>query len=59
MIVFVLFQTDIYKSRASRVFFGVFSTEAKAIDHAKENGLYTHTAEVVIIECETDKFGEL
>ena len=59
MTLFVLFQTDIYKSRASRIFFGVFSTEAKAIDHAKENRLYTHTAEVIIIECEIDKFGEL
>lgn len=59
MTLFILFQTDIYKSRASRVFFGVFSTEAKAKDHAKENGLYTYTAEVVIIECEIDKFGEL
>lgn len=59
MKVFILFQTDIYQSRASRIFFGVFSTEAKAIDYAKENGLYTHTAEVVIIECETDKFGEI
>lgn len=59
MKVFILFQTDIYKSRASRVFFGVFSTEEKAIDHSKENGLYTHTAEVVIIECETDEFGEV
>jgi hypothetical protein len=59
MTVFILFQTDIYKSRASRIFCGVFSTEAKAIDHAKENGLYTHTAEVGIIECEIDKFGEV
>lgn len=59
MTLFILFQTDIYKSRASRVFFGVFSTEVKAIDHAKENGLYIHTAEVVIIECEIDKFGEI
>lgn len=59
MTVFVLFQTDIYKTRASRVFFGVFTTEPKAIDHAKENGLYTPDAEVVIIECETDKFGEI
>lgn len=59
MTLFILFQTDIYKTRASRVFFGVLSTGAKAIDHAKENGLYTHTAEVVIIECEIDKFGEL
>jgi len=59
MTVFILFQTDIYKTRASRVFCGVFSTEVKAIDHAKENGLYTHTAEVVIIECEIDKFDEV
>lgn len=59
MTVFVLFQTDIYRTRASRVFCGVFSTEQKAIDHAKENGLYTHDAEVVIIECELDKFGEV
>lgn len=59
MTVFVLFQTDIYKTRASRVFFGVFTTEAKAIDNAKKNGLYTHDSEVVIIECETDKFGEV
>lgn len=58
-IVFVLFQTDVHRTRASRVFFGVFSTEAKAIDLAKENGLYTHDAEVVIIECEMDKFGEV
>lgn len=57
--VYVLFQTDVWKSKTSRVFFGVFSTEAKAIDHAKENGLYTHDAEVVVIECETDKFGEV
>ena len=57
MKVFVLFQTDIHRTKASRVFFGVFTFEALAIDHAKENGLYTHDAEVVIIECETDKFG--
>ncbi len=47
--VFVLFQTDVHRTKASRVFFGVFSTEVKAIDHAKQNGLYHHDAEVVII----------
>ncbi|MDR1090064.1 MAG: hypothetical protein LBL79_03230 [Prevotella sp.] len=57
--VFVLFQTDVHRIKASRVFFGVFSTEVKAIDYAKENGLYRHDAEVVIIECEIDKFGEV
>lgn len=59
MTVFVLFQTDIHKTRTSRVCLGVFTSEAKAIDHAKENDLYTHTAEVVIFECETDKFVEI
>ena len=59
MTVFILFQTDIHKTKASRVFCGVFSTEEKAIDNAKENGLYTCDAEVVIIECKIDKFGEL
>ncbi|MFA5433941.1 MAG: hypothetical protein WC319_13940, partial [Candidatus Paceibacterota bacterium] len=42
MTVFVLFQTDIHRTRASRVFFGVFTSEVLAIDHAKGNGLYTH-----------------
>lgn len=59
MTVFILFQTDVHHTRASRVFFCVFSTEVKAIDHAKENGLYTCDAEVEIIECEIDKFGEV
>lgn len=59
MKVFVLFQTDVHRTRTSRVFFGVFTSEALAINHAKENGLYTHMAEVVIIECEIDKFGEV
>lgn len=56
---YILFQTDIYKSKRSRVCFGVYSSEVKAIDAAKENDLYTHQAEVVIIECETDKFEEI
>ena len=36
MTVFILFQTDIHRTRASRVFFGVFTSETLAIDHAKE-----------------------
>lgn len=57
--VFVLFQTDVWQSYSSRVFFGVFSSKVKAIDAAKENGLYHSDAEVVIIECEMNKFGEV
>ena len=39
--VYVLFQTDIWKTKSSRVCFGVFLYENAAIDAAKENGLYT------------------
>lgn len=59
MTVYVLFQTDVWKSIRSRVFFGIYSSEPKAIDAAKENDLYTCDAEVVIIECEIDKFEEV
>ena len=57
--VFILFQTDLHKSKQSRVLCGVFTTKNKAIDHAKKNNLYHHTAEVVVIEAELDKFEEL
>lgn len=50
MTLFILYQTDIWKSQSSRVFFGVFDTRIKAIDCAKYHGLYTKTAEVVIEE---------
>ncbi|RHF02011.1 hypothetical protein DW701_17455 [Bacteroides eggerthii] len=56
---YILFQTDVYKSKHSRVCFGVFSSEVKAIDTAKENNLYTDQAEVVIIECEINQFEEV
>lgn len=50
MILFILFQTDVWKSKASRVFFGVFDSRIKAIDCAKYHGLYSSTTEVVIEE---------
>ena len=59
MKVFILFQTDVHKTKSSRVCFGVFSTEEKAIAAAKENDLYSYLSEVVIIECDVDKFEEL
>lgn len=57
--VYILFQTNIYKTKSSRVYFGVYSSEEKAIEAAKKNDLYTHQAEVVILECEMDTFAEL
>lgn len=57
--VYILFQTDIYKTKSSRVCFGVYFSEERAIEAAKKNDLYTHQAEVVILECEMDTFAEL
>lgn len=56
---YILFQTDVHKTKSSRVCFGVFSTEEKAITAAKENDLYSYLSEVEIIECDIDKFEEL
>lgn len=59
MKVYVLFQTDIWKTKSSRVFFGVFPYKNAAIDAAKENGLYTNESEVEVVECELGSFEEL
>ena len=57
--VYVLFETDVYKSKFSRVFLGVFSSFNLANQYAKENNCYTNNTEVVILEVELDKFEEM
>jgi hypothetical protein len=59
MSVFLLFQTDNWKSRASRVFFGAFDSRTKALDYAKYNDLYWHNCEVVVVEVTLNQFGEV
>jgi len=59
MSLFLLFQTDNWKSRASRVFFGAFDSRNKAIDFAKYNDLYHYDAEVVVVEVTLNEFGEI
>ncbi|WP_324068949.1 MAG: hypothetical protein RSE15_00010 [Flavobacterium sp.] len=59
MSLFLLFQTDNWKSKASRVFFGAFDSRNKAIDFAKYNDLYCHNAEVIVIEVQLNHFGEI
>lgn len=59
MKVYVLFQTDIWKTKSSRVFFGVFLYKSAAIHAAKRNELYTSESEVDIVECELGKLEEL
>lgn len=57
--VYILFQTDVHKTKSSRVCFGVYSSQERAVEAAKKNDLYTHQAEVVILECDIDNFAEL
>lgn len=59
MSIFLLFQTDCWKSKASRIFFGAFDTRNKAIDFAKYNKLYSNSAEVIVIEVTLNQFGEI
>ena len=58
MNLFILYQTDIWKSKASRVCFGIFDSRYKAIDSAKYNNLYCSSAEVVIEEVTLNLFEE-
>jgi hypothetical protein len=58
MKLFILYQTDVWKSKASRVCFGVFDSRYKAIDSAKYNNLYSSYAEVVIEEITLNLFEE-
>lgn len=59
MTVFILFETDLHFSKSSRVCLGVFDTNAKAVDSAKENNCYRNDCEVLIIEAELNQFNEL
>lgn len=59
MQLFILYQTDIWKTNQSKVCFGVFSEKNMAIDAAKENDLYTNQSEIVIEEIELNTFREV
>lgn len=59
MKLFILYQTDIWKSKISRVFYGIFDSRLKAIDCAKYNGLYDQNAKVVIEEVTLNIFEEI
>ena len=59
MKLFILYQTDIWKTKISRVFFGIFDSRPKAMDCAKYNGLYCSNAKVVIEEVTLNIFEEI
>ena len=56
---YVLFETDVHKSKSSRVFLGVFRSFELANCYAKRYNCYTNETEVVILEVELDKFEEM
>ena len=55
---YILFQTDIWKSKSSRVFCGVFTTYKKAIKAAEENSLFGPNSTVDIVESDMNIFRE-
>ena len=57
--VYVLFETDLHKSKFSRIFLEVFSSFNLANQYAKDNNCYRNNTEVVILEVELDKFQEM
>lgn len=59
MKLFILYQTDIWNSKISRVFFGIFDSRPKAMDCAKYNGLYCPNAIVIIEEVTLNIFEEI
>ena len=59
MKLFMLFQTDKWKSKSSRVFYGIFDSRSKAIDFAAYNSLNQNNCLVLIIEVELNEFGEI
>jgi hypothetical protein len=59
MKLYILYQTDIWKTKASRIYFGIFDCRCKAIDSAKYNGLYCNNAKVVIEEVMLNQFEEV
>jgi hypothetical protein len=58
MTLFILYQTDIWKSRTSRIYCGIFDSRIKAIDSAKYNGLYTDSTAVVVVQVTLNQFAE-
>ena len=59
MKLFILYQTDIWKTKSSRIYFGIFDTRNKAIDSTKYNGLYVNNAEVIIEEITINQFSQI
>ena len=59
MKLFILYQTDLKKSKSSRTFFGIFDCRCKALDSAKYNGLCTRNTIIIVEEVTINQFDEV
>ena len=58
MTLFILYQTDNWKSKTSRIFFGIFDCRSKAMDCAKYHKLQTPSSKIVIEEVKLNQCEE-
>jgi len=58
-ILYILYQTDIWKSKSSYVCFGVFDSFEHANKQAKKNDLYNYDSEVVIKPVKINQLAEV
>lgn len=58
-ILYLLYQTDVWKSKTSYVCFGVFDSFEHANIQAKKKNLYTSDSEVVIQTVKINQFAEV
>jgi len=58
-ILYLLYQTDVWKSKSSYVCFGIFDSFEHANIQAKKQNLYTSGSEVVIQPVKINQFAEV
>lgn len=58
MQLYILYQTDLLKTKTSRIFFGILDCRCKALDIAKYQGLCALNAKVIIEEVTINQFEE-
>ncbi len=58
MKLFILYQTDKWKTKSSRIFFGVFDCRKKAQDYAKYHKLEMGDSKIIIEEAVLNQCSE-
>ena len=58
MKLFILYQSNNWKSKISRIFIGIFDSRIEALDCLKYNGLYRPNVKVIIEEVTLNIFVE-